>query len=44
MILPGLPKSAAPELKVVAVGLFVLFLLGAALQVRRIHGSSRLQT
>ena len=29
MISPGLPKSAAPELKVVAVGLFVLFLLGA---------------
>ncbi|MCE9641313.1 MAG: hypothetical protein K8S22_14410 [Betaproteobacteria bacterium] len=41
---PLLPNADAPELKVVAAGLFVLFLLGAALQVRRIHGSSRLKT
>ena len=37
---PLLPNADASELKVVAAVLFALFLLGAAPQVRRIHGSS----
>lgn len=38
---PLVANAKAPELKAVAGALFVLFLIGAGLQVRRLRASSR---